>query len=131
LCAQGDPIAAVGAMFERAGELFGGNGCKAGCFIGNIASEMSDANEKFRQRIGDFFKEWAGGMAGCLSRAQKAGLFGPGLDPRAAAEAILSLYEGAILMARAERDATVFSRVGPVAQSILTQHRSVQPTVTS
>lgn len=123
LCAQGDPVAAVGAMFERAGELFTGNGCKAGCFIGNVAAEMSDVNEKFRQRVGDFFEEWGGGMAACLSRAQKAGMFGPGLEPKAAAEAILSLYEGAILLARAERDATVFGRVGAVAQSILTQHK--------
>lgn len=131
LCAQGDPVGAVGAMFERAGELFTGNGCKAGCFIGNVAVEMSDVNEKFRQRVGDFFKEWAGGMAACLSRAQKAGMFGPGLQPQAAAEAILSLYEGAILLARAERDATVFARVGEVAKSILTQHKTAAHAVNS
>jgi TetR/AcrR family transcriptional repressor of nem operon len=88
---------------------------------------MSDVNEKFRSRVGDFFQEWAGGMAGCLSRAQKAGMFGPTLDPKAAADSILSLYEGAILQARARRDPTVFARVGEVAKSILTQHKiSVQ-----
>lgn len=130
LCAQGDPVAAVGAMFERAGELYGGNGCKAGCFMGNVAVEMSDLNEKFRVRVADFFKEWAGGMAACLARAQKAGLFGPSLEPRAAAESILSLYEGAILMARASRDATVFARVGEVAKSILTQHKTA-PTISA
>src|SRR5581483_11403943 len=93
LCEQGDPVKAVDEMFEQAAKFYGGNGCKAGCFVANMASEMADASEPFRTRVSRFFQEWADGMADCLRKAQKAGMFGPALQPQAAAEAIVSLYE--------------------------------------
>jgi TetR/AcrR family transcriptional regulator, transcriptional repressor for nem operon len=124
LCGGNDPVAQVGQMFADCGKFYDGNGCKAGCFIGNIALEMSDLSETFRKRVSAFFEEWTQGMEDCLKRSRDAGFFDADLDPRAAAEAILSLYEGAIMMARAKRDATVFARVGRQAQSLLEQHRA-------
>jgi TetR/AcrR family transcriptional repressor of nem operon len=124
LCAQGDPIKAVDEMFQEAGKFYGGNGCKAGCFMANIASEMADMSEPFRLRVSRYFQEWAKGMADCLKRAQKCGLLEATLEPQAAAEAIVSLYEGAILLARTQRDPSIFRRVGRVARSILEQHQN-------
>lgn len=124
LCARPAPEEAVAEMFEQAEQFFSGNGCKAGCFVGNIALEMSDLDEAFRTRVAGFFDEWAMDMAGCLERAQARGYFGPSLDPRAAAEAIVALYEGTIMIARSRRDATVFRRVGRVASQILEQHKT-------
>ena len=126
LCCRRDPVANVGRLFEEAARFYEGNGCQGGCLVGNIALEMSDLDEAFRRRAGLFFSEWAKGMAACLSRAKKEGDFGRGLKPKAAAESIVALYEGAIMMARATRDASVFRRVGRVARSILEQHRRVQ-----
>lgn len=122
LCAEGDPCAAVYAMFTDAAKFYDGNGCKAGCFIGNIALEMSDINEAFRERVSLFFEAWTASMSGCLQRARKAGRFGPTLEPRATAEAIIALYEGAIMLARTRRDAAVFKRVGKIARDVLAQH---------
>lgn len=124
LCASRDPVKAVGCMFKELGRFFDRNGCKAGCLVGNIALEMSDINEPFRKRAGLFFDEWAKGMAKCLARAREGGYFLPSLDPRAAAETIISLYEGAVMLARTRRDASVFGRVGRTAQSLLEQHRN-------
>lgn len=126
LCAQGDPVESVYALFADAARFYDGNGCKAGCFIGNIALEMSDINEAFRERTSAFFAQWSQSMASCLKRAQDAGLFTASLQPESAADAIVALYEGAIMLARTRRDATVFLRVGAVARSILEQHRLVQ-----
>lgn len=126
LCAQNDPVEAVHRMFREAGRFFAGNGCKAGCFVGNIALEMSDLNDQFRRRAGLFFEEWARGMTECLSRAKASGYFLPTLDPRASAEAILALYEGAVMLARTRRDASVFERVGRIARSLLEHHRRSQ-----
>jgi TetR/AcrR family transcriptional repressor of nem operon len=124
LCGQAAPEQAVARMFEEAACFFGDNGCKAGCFVGNIALEMSDRDEAFRERVGRFFGEWAASMAECLERCKASGYFRPTLDSRAAAEAIVSLYEGTIMMARSQRDATIFSRVGTIASSILEQHKT-------
>lgn len=124
LCAQAAPEKAVEAMFDSGANFFQGNGCKAGCFVGNIALEMSDRDEAFRERVGAFFAEWAGSIAACLERGKKSGYFKPSLDSKAAAEAIVALYEGAIMLTRSQRDARIFKRVGGVARSILEQHKA-------
>jgi TetR/AcrR family transcriptional repressor of nem operon len=124
LCAEGDPAEAVGAMFAQAGRHFTGNGCKAGCFVANIAIEMSDVNELFRKRTSEFFKSWAESMAACFQKCKDNGAFEESLDPRAVSEAIISLYEGAVLLARTHRDPSVFGRVGKLARSLLDQHKN-------
>ncbi len=124
LCTQDAPEMAVEAMFDEGSKFFQGIGCKAGCFVGNIALEMSDRDEVFRTRVGDFFAEWAAGIAACLERCKSAGYFRASLDSRAAAEAIVALYEGAIMLTRSQRDAKIFKRIGPIARSILEQHKT-------
>lgn len=128
LCAHEAPEAAVEEMFAEAGRVFGGIGCKAGCFVGNIALEMSDHDEAFRERVGRFFAAWSGSIAECLERCKASGYFGPGLDSRAAAEAVVALYEGAIMLARAQRDPEIFARAGRTARAVLEQHRPFQKT---
>lgn len=127
LCVKCDPSREVRRLFSDASRFYNGNGCKAGCFIGNTALEMSDISEPFRKRVSLFFKEWVAGMSACVKRAQKAGHLDRDLSPRAAAESILSLYQGAIMLARTTRDATIFDRVGRVACSILEKHRTGRP----
>jgi TetR/AcrR family transcriptional repressor of nem operon len=124
LCADGDPAAAVGCLFSEAGAFFDDNGCKAGCFVANFGLEMADVNEQFRKRVGEFFADWSRGMAECLARAQKEGRFDASLDPEAAAESILALYEGAVMLARTRRDPTVFARVGKQARAMLESHKT-------
>jgi TetR/AcrR family transcriptional repressor of nem operon len=123
VCAQPVPEDAVAAMFAEAELFFNGNGCKAGCFVGNIALEMSDLNETFRLRVAGFFNEWTDGLSACLERCKSKGYFSPALDARATAESIVALYEGAIMLARSRRDATVFGRIGKVAKQILVQYK--------
>ncbi|MDE2509648.1 MAG: TetR/AcrR family transcriptional regulator [Elusimicrobia bacterium] len=124
LCGHAAPEQAVEAMFDEGSKFFQGIGCKAGCFVGNIALEMSDKDEAFRERVGGFFAEWAGSIAKCLERLKKSGYFRPTLDSRAAAESIVAMYEGAIMLTRSQRDAKIFKRVGGIARSVLEQHKA-------
>jgi TetR/AcrR family transcriptional repressor of nem operon len=126
LCTQAAPEASVERMFSEGSAFFDGIGCKGGCFVGNIALEMSDRDEAFRERVGRLFAEWAGSMAECLERCKKAGYFSRELDSKAAAEAIVAMYEGAIMLTRSQRDAKIFKRVGVIARSILEQHKIKQ-----
>lgn len=123
VCAQASPEDAVAAMFTEAKRFFDGNGCKAGCFVGNIALEMSDLDEVFRLRVAGFFDEWAAGLSACLERCKAKGYFDSALDARGSAEAIVALYEGAMMLARSRRDATVFGRIGKIAKQILVQYK--------
>lgn len=104
---------AIRDVFDQASCFFKGNGCKAGCFIGNIALEMSDVDSRFRERAGRFFSEWAGS----LERLLLAG--GGDRGSKAAAESILALYEGAIMLARTQRDPSVFDRARDTALSLV------------
>jgi len=124
-----DPMGSVRELFASAGRFYRGNGCKAGCFVGNMALEMSDLSERFREKAEAFFDEWAGRIAGELRRHQNLGRFAPAMDASSTAEAILSLYEGAIMLARTRRDHRVFDRTGRAATSLLRVH--VRPIVHS
>jgi TetR/AcrR family transcriptional repressor of nem operon len=114
-----DPAKAVRHLFEWAGQFQQGNGCRAGCFVGNIALEMSDFSERFRERAKAFFQEWVGRIEDALARAKAEGRFARAMDPKSMAEAILSLYEGAVMLARTRRDWRVLDRAGRIASVML------------
>ncbi len=119
-----DPIRAVSRTFSDTARFLRGNGCKAGCFVGNIALEMSDINERFRERAGRFFEQWISCLEKKLRAARAEGYFAPTLKPRAAAEAVLALFEGAIMLARTRRDPELFARVGREACRLLEAHKT-------
>jgi len=110
-----DPVRAVLGLFASAEAFYRGNGCRAGCFIANIALEMSDYSPRFREKASSFFAEWTSKLEEMLTRGDCAG---SPARRRALAEAILSLYEGAVLLARARRDPEVFGRIGSVAAEL-------------
>lgn len=118
-CCSEDPAAAIDRLFSAAASFYAGNGCKAGCFVGNIALEMADSNEAFRLRASRFFEAWASRLAACLRKAQKSGALDSDLEPVCVSEAVVALYEGAVMLARTRRDPTVFKRVGKVARSLV------------
>ncbi|TBR20659.1 TetR family transcriptional regulator [bacterium] len=119
-----DPAEAVEALFISAAKVHKGNGCRAGCFVGNVASEMSDVSELFRAKVSAFFEEWTSRIEAALRRAREAGIYKGSLRPRASAEAVLALYEGAMILARAHRDPDVLRRAGREAAAMLAAHRT-------
>lgn len=104
---------AIRDVFEQASCFLKGNGCKAGCFIGNIALEMSDVDARFRERAGRYFAEWSGALERLLAADGRDG------GSRAAAESVLALYEGATMLARTQRDPSVFDRARDTALALV------------
>jgi TetR/AcrR family transcriptional repressor of nem operon len=100
-----DPVRAVASMFEQAGRGMRERRCRGGCFLGNLAQEASDHNEAIRVRVSEFLHYWTERLAGFLERGRASGYFRPELEPRIAAEAILALFEGALLFSKASRRA--------------------------
>lgn len=99
-----DPIRAVARMFDEAAGFLRQNGCSGGCFFGNLAQELSDHNEPIRLRLAEYLRFWAGQLAASLDRARAGGYFRRGFRSDVAAEAILSLFEGAVLYSKASRE---------------------------
>ena len=100
-----DPVGAVASMFEQAGHGMRARRCRGGCFLGNVAQEVSDHNETIRVRVSEFLRYWTDQLASFLDRGRASGYFRPELEPGPAAEAILALFEGALLFSKASRRA--------------------------
>jgi TetR/AcrR family transcriptional repressor of nem operon len=119
---KGDPIRAVESLFDGKISEMKESCCACGCFIGNAAQEMSDENEPLRKKIAAHIDEWTGELKGLFTRHRAAGYFRPTLDPEAAAQAILSLYEGAVLISKASRDVRALEN----AKRMAVDHLQVQ-----
>jgi TetR/AcrR family transcriptional repressor of nem operon len=77
-------------------------GCRGGSPIGSLASELADAHEGFRLRIGVVLDRWAEQLHALLWE------LGPrlreGAEPARIARFIIASLEGGMLMARVTRD---------------------------
>jgi AcrR family transcriptional regulator len=98
-----DPLVSIASMFDEAAGRMRESGCSGGCFIGNVAQELSDHNEKVRLKVQECLQFWCGEVASFLERARTAGFFRPDLRPSQAAEAIVCLLEGALLCSKASK----------------------------
>jgi TetR/AcrR family transcriptional repressor of nem operon len=87
-------------------------GCQGGCPLGNLALEMADVDEVFRNRLNRFFEAWEDLLEGVLRRGLDRGLYRDTLDPRATAAFIVSSIEGAMLLAKTKRNAEPLAHAG-------------------
>ncbi len=99
--------------------------CVGGCAMGNLASELSDVHEGFRQRLADIFDVWpgpsrGGAPAGPAARAAPRRL----RTPRGVAQFLVAGLEGAILLSKVTRDITVMERCVEELKRHLTLYRT-------
>jgi len=99
-----EPVALITAMFDEAIQSMQERGCSGGCFIGNIAQELSDSNETIRQRVARHMQAWRENLTTQLEKYCSKGYFQSDFDSKACAQAILSLFEGALLFSKATRE---------------------------
>lgn len=78
--------------------------CIGGCPMGNLASELSDLHEGFRQRLTQIFSRWREHLSEAFRQGQADGSFRPDLNPEAGAHFFVAGLEGAILMAKVAKD---------------------------
>ena len=121
---QEDPIRSVACMFDDAGRRLRRSGCSGGCFFGNIAQEVSDQSEPMRTRLALHLRYWADQLAAVLERARRSGYFRPGFRADTTAEAILSLFEGALLYSKASRRVRAVESAKQMATGYLEAYRA-------
>jgi len=80
------------------------NNTKNGCLFGNFAIEASDHSEAIRLRLVEIFAEVQRCIAYCLEAAVQAGELPPHIDCDGLARFILTSMQGAILLAKTQRD---------------------------
>jgi TetR/AcrR family transcriptional repressor of nem operon len=102
-----DPLAQVEAFLEEVLATQRARNCVGGCPIGNLATELADAHEGFRQRLASGFEQWRQHLAAALTRARALDVLAPDVDPEALARFLVAAIEGAILLGKVQRDIRV------------------------
>ncbi len=96
-----DPAAAVEAMIDGVAAYFDGGGRV--CLVGVFA--LGEVRDRFALRVQGYFAEWTAALAEALARGGRP----PEVAADLAEDAVLGI-QGALVLARAVDDRTVFAR---------------------
>ncbi len=105
-----DPVGQVHEFLDRVVEIQRERNCAGGCPLGNLASELSEVHEGFRQRLCEIFVEWRRGLTAAVRRGAAEGRLSNACDPAALAEFLVAGLEGAILLGKVSKDVSVLER---------------------
>lgn len=94
------PLERLESFYERIVSYHESLNCEKGCPFGNMAIELSDIKEEFRQILEHFFKKWGEHIEMCLRDGVEKGQFREEIDPKVLSEIVLSHLEGAIMMVK-------------------------------
>jgi TetR/AcrR family transcriptional repressor of nem operon len=104
------PLAQVEAFLEQILATQRARNCVGGCPLGNLAMELADAHEGFRQRLATGFERWRACLGGALARAQAEGTLAPDAEPDELARFLVASIEGAILLTKVQKDIRIMER---------------------
>ena len=105
-----DPVTQIHGFLDRVLEAQRLRKCVGGCVMGNLASELSDVHEGFRQRLAGVFDLWRIGLAEAVTRGQARGRLRADMDASRVAQFLVAGLEGAILLSKVNKDITVMER---------------------
>ena len=88
--------------------------------FGNLAGELADSHEGFRQRLGLVFDRWAQQLEALLWELRDR--LREGVEPARLARFIIAALEGGMLMARVKRDVTVMEGIGEDLKRFVAMH---------
>lgn len=102
--------------------------CRQGCPFGNLATELADAHEGFRQLLATVFERWSGQLQSVLWEARPQ--LRDDVDLARLARFIIATLEGALLMSRVTRDVAHLEAIaGDLKRFIATQRREMAVSV--
>jgi len=96
----------------------------AGCILGNLAIEMSDIHEQFRQRLDKAFYGLRSRIEESLNQANGQGTLRKDADVSRLAHFIIAGFEGAFLLGKLYKDADVVASVIEEMKGHLAHYRT-------
>ena len=90
-------------FFDAMMEYFRHEGCSRGCPIGNLAQELADLNDTFREKLKQALDAMEANLVTCLQAATEANELANDIDPHEAAAFILNSWEGALTRMKTEK----------------------------
>ena len=108
--ADADPVGQIRTFLDRVLDAQRQRNCVGGCVMGNLASELSDVHEGFRQRLASLFVVWRTHLADAVRRGQARGQLRADVDSGRLAQFLVAGLEGSILLSKVTKDITVMER---------------------
>lgn len=119
LLGDGPPLARLRRYFEAVHAFHmedrDTSGCLRGCPLGNLTLEMSTQDDLMRNRLSQTLDSHTSYFVSVLREAQNAGDLDAGLDIPQAADTILALIEGKVLLAKAKGNPNLLQDLPDVA----------------
>ena len=106
----GRPLAQIRCFLDRLLALQRERNCVGGCALGNLASELSDVHEGFRERLAGIFSAWRARLTLALGEAQRVGELDPACNSGTVAHFLVASLEGAILLTKVSKDIRVMEQ---------------------
>ena len=103
-------VSQIRCFLDRVLEAQRQRNCVGGCAMGNLASELSDVHEGFRERLASVFTAWKGRLTTALVEAQERGEVVAACRPDSVAHFLVAGLEGAILLSKVSKDITVMEQ---------------------
>jgi hypothetical protein len=79
-------------------------GCRGGCPIGSLGSELAEINEEARTDVAAAFLRWESGIRLGLLAMAGSGRLRQDADPNRLATTVLAALQGALLLTQIQRD---------------------------
>jgi TetR/AcrR family transcriptional repressor of nem operon len=121
-----NPIVQINTFLDRVVDNQRQRNCVGGCPMGNLASELSDVHEGFRQRLAGIFLRWRDDLTEALTRGQASGHLRHDCDPAGVAQFVVAALEGAILLTKVSRDISVMEKCVEHLKHYLTMYTKTQ-----
>ena len=104
------PLEQIRCFLDRVLETQRKSNCVGGCFMGNLACELSDVHEGFRARLATVFTQWRARLTTALGEGQVRGEVVASCRPEAAAQFLVAGLEGGILLTKVSKDIAVLEQ---------------------
>jgi len=98
------PLDKLRNYFEWFLAYFEQNNFIGGCPIGNLAQEMGDINDAFREKLKSVLDKMKTNVAQCLEEAQQQSDLSPALDVLYLSDFIVSSWQGALLQMKVTKN---------------------------
>src|SRR5262245_56272307 len=102
-------------------------GCRGGCPFGNLAIELADVHEGFRERLAAAFGELSHAFSGLLELAQAEGALRRDADAKALGWFVVASIEGGILLAKVHKSCAPLAATLRAAEAHVSSFRTSPP----
>jgi TetR/AcrR family transcriptional regulator, transcriptional repressor for nem operon len=106
-------------MLDCAIDIHTKNGSKCGCFFGNLAIELSEHNEIFRERTNKVFESWITHLAAVLDEIINNENLPIQCDSYTLAHSIVAMLEGGIMLMKNRQDINALICVSDVIKKMV------------